>query len=739
MDKNNDPVGVFGLATKVPNAEPTALGQLLEIARENGAKAQPMQQVARQVGGRPGVEEMFLQMQPQEGEQTSNITIVGIEQTQTIQYFDFNGQGSGFAANNSIPLIAQRPTILRVYIDCTTSPQFPIPGRITGKLNPYQLPYSPPPIPDLWPLNGPIPAKPSSTINRGNPDHTLNFEIPVQYCTGLMVFTVHVFDADHPNQANYAAQPLSVLVSFQNVPPLSVHGVLIHYTGPDYFNHPVDAQTTGLDLLESLDYVYRTYPISSFNYDGCEVLPWTAKLAVTQNFYDLFSKLGSMRALSGTNDLYIGLIPPEAGCGGICGLGGGGSALFFAHNGPEASHEMGHALGRPHTPCAVTAPGEDPHYPVYNSYPRGSIGEYGFDTKTRTLLDPNQTYDFMSYCQPVWVSPWTYLKLKEALTPISQPLLATAGSVKNSSIWEAEMAEFYHFSCRIYRDMQYGAVELQSAFHLNRRPPQVFGTPSNVTLELLTEAGDLIDVVRCMEHDLHVDAPMPFTDYIATFPYYPEMRSMRVVRDGNVLKVVEREQEAPHLEIVGMERTESHLGNLLRIRWQSEAPEGATPGNKYGVRYSHDGKHWRALAADLTETEHMVNLDLVPGGEHCHLQIVASAGLRTTVVETESFSVPLKPRKAYISSPQTGGEFEIGTPITLTGTGFSPDFGLTSPDEVTWYSRSIGAIGKGYQLTTTILPIGYHRITMYLPDGLGGEASASTEIRIASPKPAPYN
>ncbi len=742
MNSSTNRCEQYRTAIQALNNELDMLNQIKAQEEEAGINTYPIQQVIKRVEGQLHTEGILLQQclaTPPPPPPSSNLSIVGIEQTQTIQYFLFNGQGSGFAPDNSIPLIANKTTILRVYIDRTMLPQFPVPSRITGRLSSFRLPYSPPPIPDLLPFNGPIPASPSSTIDRGNPNHTLNFEVPATYCAGLVAFTVNVFDADHPNQANYAAQSKSVTVAFQNIPPLTVHGVLIHYTGPDYNNKPIDAQTTGLDLLESLDYVLRTYPVSDFNYDGCEVLPWSAKLAVAQNFYALSNKLGSMRAMSGTNDIYIGLIPPTANCSAPCGLGGGGVALFFAQNGPEASHEIGHALGRPHSPCdKAPAPDADPNYPVYNSYPRGSIGEYGFDTKTRTTLDPNLTYDFMSFCQP-WVSPWTYLKLKDALTPTAQAMLVSSGAVKKSSIWEAEMAEFYHISFRVHRDAPHRRGEIQRAFHLNRRPPQVSGTPSDITLELLTESGDLIGVVRCIEQDQHAETPMPFTDYTAAFPCYPELRSIRVVHNENVLRMLEIAQEAPHLEIVSIKRVESHHGNLLRLHWRGEALEETTPRLEYGVRYSHDGEYWRALATGLTQTEYVVNLDLVPGGEHCRLQIVASAGLRTTVMETEPFAVPRKPRQAYISSPQTGSEFEIGMHIALAGTGFSPDFGLTSSDEVVWSSRSIGTIGTGYQLTTNTLPIGYHRITMYVPDGLGGEASASTEIRIKPPKPMPYD
>ena len=47
----------------------------------------------------------------------SKIAIAGIERTQAVQYFLFNGQGSGFAADNTVPLVANKSMILRVYVD----------------------------------------------------------------------------------------------------------------------------------------------------------------------------------------------------------------------------------------------------------------------------------------------------------------------------------------------------------------------------------------------------------------------------------------------------------------------------------------------------------------------------------------------------------------------------------------------------------------------------------------------
>lgn len=64
------------------------------------------------------------------------------------------------------------------------------------------------------------------------------------------------------------------------------------------------------------------------------------------------------------------------------------------------AHELGHALGRDHSPCGTDDP--DRAFP----YASGYIGVHGWDG-TR-LLDPAEYTDVMGYCLPVWISDYTY-------------------------------------------------------------------------------------------------------------------------------------------------------------------------------------------------------------------------------------------------------------------------------------------------------------------------------------------
>ena len=307
------------------------------------------------------------------------IKIKGLELAQSADYFDFNGQGSGLAPDNSIPMISGKPTIVRVYLDAQSSngsASALVDGTLTI-LTPVSSATS------IGSLNGPIVPRPASAIQRSDFNQTLNFMIPASLSQGNITFEL--------TSAGFQAGRFSL--SFVDVPTLKVHSVLIHYTGVDYFGNPVDKQTTGFDVLTTMDFVLRTYPVSDITSDGCEVLAWDRKLAVAANFMALDSQIASMRAMSGTDDLYIGIIPDEAGCGGISGLGGGGTALFFAgtlENGTDASHEIGHAFGRSHSPgCLPAGQAGDTNYPAYSGSPKAGIGEYGVDTRFLTVLDQN--------------------------------------------------------------------------------------------------------------------------------------------------------------------------------------------------------------------------------------------------------------------------------------------------------------------------------------------------------------
>jgi hypothetical protein len=692
-----------------------AIEASIEALQEELGEASPSQKPAivariRALGRQAGLVER--QLEECLRRPTSNLAIVGIERTQATQFFRFNGQGSGAAADNSVALVAQRATVLRIYVNKTSFGQFPAPGNISGTVS-YAGRSS-------GPLNGPIASMPASAIDRGNPNHTLNFMIPAAACVGTVGFTVTVFDASHPNEVGYTSKSMSVTLSFGAVPQVRVHGVLIHYTG-----RGMDiAAPSGLDLVDTLAWVARVYPISGFTYTACEVIDFGGDLTVGggggcgAGWNDLFGQLWNMRVASGTNDVFVGLLPTGTPTGGVIGCGGGGVAIAYVGDGPTLSQEVGHAFGRAHAPCGNPG-GPDPNYPVYDAYPSGSIGEFGFDTLASQVWNPASTFDFMSYCGPVWTSPYTYDGLRNGI------IASMAATHPHRPHVRDVVREHVALNFRLHRD---GRVELLPSFHLEiPAPPAEAGMPTPVGCDLLDAEGGILESHSCSLVDPHQDEHGPYLDFHEVLPWDSATRSIAVRRHGEVLRTVDVPAEPPKVTVRQPKRVERRE-ELMRVEWTGSHPQQPVT---YLLRYSHDGgASWRAVAADLTGTRHVVNLDLLPGGDACKFQVVASAGVQTAVAETDPFAVPRKPYQAHIITPQSGAEYQQGEPVALQGGGFSPDLETTAFEEATWASSLDGPLGTGYQVVVHTLSVGRHKLTLTIPDGYGGEATGSVFVTV---------
>ncbi len=155
----------------------------------------------------------------------------------------------------------------------------------------------------------------------------------------------------------------------------------------------------------------------------------------------LYTRQQDIAAGNATQDeFYYGLVVPRASFGQYCqqgcvlgltfqtGQGGQGQESYLrgsvgiGYTGNDAAqtfiHEIGHAYGRQHAPCAPfnQIQSVDPAYPHQGA----TIGTWGYSLSGHQLLDPQgQARDFMSYCEPSWVSDYTYRGLFEKIAFIN--------------------------------------------------------------------------------------------------------------------------------------------------------------------------------------------------------------------------------------------------------------------------------------------------------------------------------
>ncbi|MDE2890835.1 MAG: leucine-rich repeat domain-containing protein [Gemmatimonadota bacterium] len=109
-------------------------------------------------------------------------------------------------------------------------------------------------------------------------------------------------------------------------------------------------------------------------------------------------------AMEGARGHYMGIFREtgEGGLQGIAMLPGYVSLSILDEN--VIAHELGHNLNLFHAP-GCGALGTDPDFPTGD----GTIGAWGYDFLNETLVNP-ETSDLMTYCQPQWISEFSFSK-----------------------------------------------------------------------------------------------------------------------------------------------------------------------------------------------------------------------------------------------------------------------------------------------------------------------------------------
>ena len=178
-------------------------------------------------------------------------------------------------------------------------------------------------------------------------------------------------------------------------------------------------------------------------------------------------------------------VAPVPGAGDVGARGGIG--ISFGGDGEGVFvHEIGHALGRPHSPCGGAA-GADPNYP----YAQGLIGSWGYDIMNGQLHQPDQRADFMGYCEPTWVSDYTYGLLFDRLRSVigvQQFMVATPPTRWRTAVLQD--GEIQWGGNRTLQRLPTGlpvAANLRDALGTKMSEPQVYVTPvADIDAVLLT-------------------------------------------------------------------------------------------------------------------------------------------------------------------------------------------------------------------------------------------------------------
>ncbi|MBV1859382.1 MAG: hypothetical protein KUG77_13295 [Nannocystaceae bacterium] len=205
------------------------------------------------------------------------------------------------------------------------------------------------------------------------------------------------------------------------------------------FNYDFGECTREPDLSEETmqlfyDYMYMMMPVDTLDIEVMPNVDWDGELT---SFVPLNQYMAGRRVDDAADPevFYYGLVDVcSGGLGGAGGLANGipsdptspdvgyqrvSSGLSLPNN-PEFSadtfvHEVGHSLGRRHVACNGEEGGPDPTYPIEG----GDLGEWGFGVIDFQLRHPTVYKDYMTYCNPAWVSTWGLNKVFPTIRALS--------------------------------------------------------------------------------------------------------------------------------------------------------------------------------------------------------------------------------------------------------------------------------------------------------------------------------
>lgn len=516
---------------------------------------------------------------------TVDLTMGHIEVTQATQ-----------TLSNNVPLVAERPTVLRLFAHTTDSVDTEdLQISLDGVRDGQPLPGSPIIIDHTtaryWESEGELENFRADLAN------SANIQLPAEWLTGIVTITATV-DANHVvPEISETNNQLTFVLEFNTVPPLEVVIVPIRYIYGGFHEFP---PVTNFNFIPPR--LMSLFPIHEVNLSTHSPINFSGDLYSPQGWSNLLDRITSLRRSEVGNNspvIYYGVVPLDDGNrttwygGGIQGIGWiGNRASVGLTDLPDigvdgdniAAHEMGHNLNRWHSPCDVTIDVDD-RYP----YDGGLIGQFGFDIG-RFRVRPKTRSDVMGYCNSVWISDYTY----KGLYNNQRNTASTPSTSLQNSLY-----------ARVQFDQQ-GNVEFMPLYTLFQSPDQP-DPNSDYSIEFVDAQGEKIasysvKVLRAAEPELtvqsiHAVLPLPKA------PFY----RLRLVRQQQIIteKYINVYGLSSDLPIPTMTQNES--GWLLS--WGNAGVAAL-------VRYSTDGgQDWHTLDMDVYDGELLIMPEVLPPGE----------------------------------------------------------------------------------------------------------------------------
>lgn len=659
-----------------------------------------------------------------------SLSITHIEVTQATQ-----------DVTNSVPLIAGKPTFVRVYVSCP--PDGEVPQNVAADLQGFGPPgeLGAP----LAPFSGYLrtACRESFEAQRADLRKTLNFALPTEWTQGTLRLLAKVegaageervtFQAGHDLRIAWVAMPY---VPPQPPPPPGPTPTPV-VVRPDQkaaakgptdllLIYPVAPKNVAYFFQPGFDQPMREPFTCRPPYSYCPAD--TRYLTALNDFWNRMDREGYWMGGSPPDRLY-GWVP-QAAQGNLCGIADaiwanpkkrkGRVAAGLDSCGAETlAHELGHLLddkGLRHAP-GCGASGHDPSYPN----PDGSIGEWGvrITESGAALLDPHRTYDFMSYCSPEWVSPYHYRRLNEGFTPTGMRISAQALATPQRQF----LASGIVFSPAL-------TVTLGPLFVISSAVPPDPEVDGAYCLEL-RDATETPLGRRCFDLTFtnpETGDPTGAEGFSLALPYPDGTQAVVVTHNGTELTRATASPNTPQVQLLSPNGGEIwQAGETYTVTWTANDADGETL--HYAISFSADGGiSWIPLVLDTSQTEWVIDASRLPGTDNAVIRIEASDGFNVRMdVSDACFTVGRKAPQAFILAPKAGSLILPDTPLFLQGYAYDLEDGTLEDAALSWASSLDGPLGTGAMVLADLSP-GAHLLTLTATDNDSNQATATVRL-----------
>lgn len=680
---------------------------------------------------------------PAPGDPRGDLIVVDAEFTQVIQHFRSSEHldSVNVFPDNSVRLVASKPTAVRLYVDYdATSGLAPI-GQLTGMLDVVRGAAT---VATLGPLRNIVPRR-DAEVERSQRDHTLNFVIPEDLCTGDIVIRASVASATDNTQFSRSFERT---LAFDTIAALPIIAVGINYTGPDI----VDGAPPGTldapdqaDFVATLAFTEQLFPVPQVQISSFMTMDYDEEIEsdINDGCDKMDDLLDAVRDFRGdSDDIVLGLFNTGLNTGSVGGCGGGGGAVGRVGSGGTAAHEIAHALGRQHAPCdnvtrCATPLNTDDNYPQYSGYDSDSIGEYGFDTINGNTKDPSVAHDIMGYSGNRWISPYTYKALMSRIPEQFGGASAARAegplpAPQDRGDWIKRKQPHLFMNIAIERDR---TITLKPAFHFLAFPQAHGHTKTGFTAELVDDRGKVLKRA-CLYASAHGAAcgcehglwPLRIRQAMS---FHPKAAKLLIYECGDLK--FEREITRPpevRLDVSGADQRDR---KDLVLKWDARCPGCDDDAFWYLVQWRDASGTWRGAATRTQAQTLRVPKALFRRQRQVAVRVLASSGIATGQALWEGVI------EVAADDPRTGvgiglagiparpaGQVAVQPLLRAAVTGLSGET-LANP-QVRWYDRRGAELARGRTLDLRTLPPGFHGVTAVVLDTGAGSGSATWTV-----------